>query len=158
MTTDINDILSINWYLDGIAVGSGNSVETTSPLGSHELSVVVDTAASGIVEASRTVTVDDTTSPVLNIRFIDQRTGQEVIQVPSKGRNSVIVSYDVTDTCDPAPATSDGVVSPVNIVNDGSTIDIVRGVLATSAVNVSAHAIDASGNGTASQSQLLIVD
>ena len=155
-TTDLNDITSINWLLDGVHVGLGESVSVLIPFGSHNLAVVVDTVESGIVESSVEVVVGDTTPPNLGIRFVDERNGLEITEVSSKGRNSVTVIYDVTDVCDPSPTVS-GISSPVNVTNNGDTITVKR-QLETSAVNVSAKATDASGNIVRNEAILLIVD
>lgn len=155
-TTDINDITSINWLLDGVHAGLGESVSVLTPFGSHNLAVVVDTVESGIVESSVEVIVGDTTPPNLGIRFVDERNGLEITEVSSKGRNSVSVIYDVLDVCDPAPMVS-GISSPVKLTNNGDTITIIR-QLQTSAVNVSAKATDASGNVVRNEALLLIVD
>ena len=155
-TTNLNDITSINWLLDDDHVGLGESVNVLTPIGSHNLAVVVDTVESGIIESSVEVVVIDTTSPDLGIHFINEKNGQEVTEVSSKGIKFVTVVYDVLDVCDPAPMVS-GISSPVKLTNNGDTITIIR-QLQTSAVNVSAKATDASGNVVRNEALLLIVD
>lgn len=157
ITNDMNDISSIVWSLDGAIIGNGNVINAFVPLGDHELSVDVETVDSGLVQNSTTVTVDDNTAPELAIRFVDQRSGQDVTEVSSRGKHFVTVKHDAVDVCDSSPVTN-GVVSAVNLADNGHTIAIVRGVLATSAVSVSASAIDASGNASQASAQLLIVD
>jgi len=100
--------------------------------------------------------------PELDIRFIDQRSGAEITEVTGNGKHFVTVSYDVIDVCDPAP-TASGIAVPVHAIDDGDTITIEKKKLATatlgtSAVNISADAIDASGNRRHREAQLLIVD
>lgn len=156
-TTDINDIVSVNWFIDGLSVGSGNTVDFVASLGSHELSVEVDTVSSGVLQDSVTLSVVDTASPDLSIQFIDQRSGLEVTQVPAKGREFISINYDVNDLCDPS-ATAIGTAAPVSPADEGSIIKIFKGQLVTSAVNVSATAIDSSGNKTQEEARLLIGD
>lgn len=162
ITTDINDIASVYWELDGANAGSGNSIDVLTPLGSHTLSVFVDTLASGSFQSSEPVAVNDSTPPELNIHFIDQRDGLEITEVTSDGNHFVTVRYDVADICDPEPTTS-GVAVPVHAVDNGDTIkiekkQITKSTLGTSAVNVSAEAADATGNRRQRGATLLIVD
>jgi hypothetical protein len=162
VTTDVNDIVAINWELDGAVAGSGDTVNIFAPLGDHTISVTVDTLASGTFQDSEPVTVSDNTSPELAIRFIDQRTGAEITEVTGNGMHLVTVMYDVSDICDPDPAAS-GVAVPVYAIEDGDVIKINKKKLATatlgtSAVNVSADATDASGNQRHREAALLIID
>ena len=162
ITTDINDITSVNWTLDGADAGSGNPVSINSPLGEHTISVVVDTLASGIFQSSESVIVSDNTPPELNILFIDRRSGAQITEVSGNGKHFVTVRYDVVDTCDPG-ATASGVAVPVHAVENGDAIIIkmkklATATLGTSAINVSADAIDDSGNRRHREAKLLILD
>ena len=162
ITTDMTDIAAVHWELDGADAGSGITVNIPTPLGEHTISVDVDTLASGLFQSSSQVTVSDSTAPELDIHFIDQRSGAEITEVTSNGKHFVTVRYDVVDDCDPAP-TASGIAVLVHAIDDGDTITIEKNKLATatlgtSAVNVSADAIDASGNRRHRESQLLIVD
>jgi hypothetical protein len=162
ITTDPNDIVAVSWDLDGVNAGSGNSIDIFTSLGDHTISVFVDTLVSGSFQSTTPVTVSDSTPPELGIRFIDQRTGVEITEVTGNGANFVTVRYDVVDICDPEP-TASGVAVPVHAIDDGDTIIIKKKKLATtalgtSAVNVSADAIDASGNQRHREATLLIVD
>jgi hypothetical protein len=161
-TTDINDIVSVNWELDGAAVGSGDSIAVAASLGDHTLSVYVDTLASGSFDSSEPVTVKDTTPPELDIHFIDLRTGDEITEVTGDGKNYVSVRYDVVDVCDPA-STATGTAVPVHTIDDGDIMLIDKKKLATttlgsSAVQVSAEATDATGNRRQRGATLLIAD
>jgi len=162
ITTDINDIASVNWTLDGADAGSGDSVNISSSLGEHTISVFVDTVASGVFESSESVTVSDNTAPELDILFIDRHTGEEITEVVGHRKHRVTVRYDVVDVCDPE-ATASGVAVPVHTINDGDSIIIKKKKLATatlgtSAVNVTADAIDASGNHRQRSATLQILD
>ena len=162
ITTDINDIASINWTLDGADAGSGNLISINSPLGEHTISVVVDTLASGTFQDSESVIVNDHTPPELNILFIDQRSGAQITEVSGNGKHFVTVRYDVVDTCDPE-ATASGVAVPVHAVENGDAIiiknkELTTATLGTSAVNVSAEATDNSGNRRHREATLLILD
>ena len=162
ITTDTNDIAAVYWELDGTDAGSGNSTDVLTSLGDHTISVFVDTLASGSFQSSESVTVSDHTSPELDIRFIDQRSGAEITEVAGNGKHFVTVRYDAIDVCDPVP-TASGIAVPVHAIDDGDTIKIEKKeltttTLGTSAVNVSADATDASGNRRHREAQLLIVD
>ena len=161
-TTDMDDIASISWSLDGNGAASGPTAEVFTPLGGHTISVFVDTLASGTFQSSEQVTVADRTPPDLSITFIDQRSGHEVTEVSGDGNHFVTVSYDVSDICDPEPTVS-GVAIPVHAIADGDTIkiskkEIAKTTLGISAVNVSADATDASGNQRHRGATLLIAD
>lgn len=162
ITTDINDIASVNWTLDGADAGSGNSVNISSPLGDHTIGVVVVTLASGIFESTESVTVSDNTAPELNILFIDRHTDEEITEVAGDRRHLVTVRYDVVDACDP-DASASGVAVPVFSIEDGDDIiiknkELATAILGTSAVNVSAEAIDVSENRRQRSATLLILD
>lgn len=157
LTNDVNDISSIVWALDGVNIGIGNVVDTFVSIGRHELSVDVNTFDSGIVKNTTSIVVADNTAPELAIRFMDQKSGQEITEVASRGKYNITVLHDAVDVCDSTPVTS-GVVTSVNLAGDGQSIAIIRGVLATSAVNATANATDASGNASHANAQLLIVD
>jgi len=162
VTTDISDIAAINWALDGIISDSGNTANIFVPLGEHILSIAVETLASGQFENSEEVSIEDKTSPNLGILFIDQRTSEEIIEVIGDGKHYVTVVYDVTDICDPEP-TASGTAVPVHTIEDGDSIKIDKRqisttTLGTSAVNVSADAVDISGNHRHRTATLLIVD
>ena len=162
ITTDVNDIASVNWTLDGADAGSGNLVSINSPIGEHNINVVVDTLASGTFQSSELVTVSDQTPPELNILFIDKRSGTEITEVSGDGKHFVTVRYDVVDICDPEP-TASGVAVPVHAIENGDEIIIknkklATATLGTSAVNVSAVATDNSGNRRDREATLLILD
>ena len=161
-TTDINDIASVSWSLDGADAGTGNLVNVFTPLGVHTLSVVVDTFTSGVIQSTQSITITDRTSPELNIRFIDKRSGLEVTEVEGHREHFVTVTYDISDVCDPEP-TASGAAVPVHAIENGDAIIIknkklATATLGTSAVNVSAEAADKSGNRSHREATLLILD
>lgn len=160
-TTDINDVVSIQWTLDGTHAGSGEAVNVFASLGDHTLDVVVDTQVSGSFQNSETVTIQDKTPPDFAIRFIDQNTGQEITEVSGHNTEYVVVRYDVTDACDPE-AMAIGSAVPVHAVDDGDMMKIKKGKLSTvrlntSAVRVSATARDATGNQRQERSTLMVI-
>ncbi len=162
ITTDINDIASVNWTLDGADAGSGNAVNISTSLGEHTISVAVDTLASGMFDSSQPITVSDTTAPELDVLFIDRHTGEVITEVLGHRRHRVTVRYDVVDVCDPE-ATASGVAVPVHTIDSGDSIIINKrklstATLGTSAVNVAADAIDASGNHRQRSATLQILD
>jgi len=107
-TSDDNDIVSVDWALDGASVGSGNSVTTFVPVGTHDFRVVVNTLASGQYSNTQPVTIKDDSAPVITAGFISTQTGEEVT-VLSDGVKSALesgnitVQYTATDKCDSNP-------------------------------------------------------
>ena len=153
-TSDTDDIVSINWSLDGTDIGSGAYIDIFASLGGHELTVVINTLKSGVFQNTVPLSITDNTAPDLSIRLIDERNGEEVTEVSRNGIKSITVYYDVNDICDSAPTVT-GVSFPASIANQGDTV-IIKKQLTTSAVNFSAKAIDASGNHSHSESMLKI--
>ena len=156
-TSDVNDIVSVNWLLDNVSIGSGNSIETFASLGSHELRVEVTTVESGTLIRSTPVNISDNTSPNLDIVFIDQKTGDKITQVSSQFKNTVQITYEATDICDPEPISA-GHATQSEFVGNNSTIEIDKGILKATAVNVSGNSRDSSNNRAYSNATLLVVD
>lgn len=162
VTTDMNDILAVNWELDGMPAGSGDTTDIFTSLGEHTVAVNVETLASGSLQDSTQLTVVDTTAPDLDIHFVDQRSGEKITSVTNEGEQFIVVQYEVSDVCDQTPLAT-GVASPVYVVNDGDTLTIKVKKMATTtldatAINVTAEATDASGNRRNRNAQLLIGD
>lgn len=156
-TSDVNDIVSVNWLLNNVSVGSGNSIDTFASLGIHELSVEVTTVDSGTFIRSTPVTIADNTNPNLDILFINQKTGDEITQVSRQFKNTVKIIFNATDICDPE-LISTGYATQSDFVDNNSTIEIDKGKLITTAVNVSGYSSDSSNNSTHINATLLIVD
>jgi len=145
----------VEWYLDDVYQGTGSSRSVFIPLGLHDLrAVAIATNSATSASASATVQVRDTTAPTLNIVFLDASSQS----VTSAGMGSYRIHYDVQDVCDAAPSAS-GSAKPVMEAFDGDSIVVNPGpdvILPTTAVEVTATAIDASGNKRVAQSVLTI--
>lgn len=155
------ELASIDWTVDGIAAGSGASITPFLSLGSHSISVTA-TGVSGIHDtASTTVQVVDTVKPSLSIEFVDSRTGQTISSVDGARVTFVEVSLNGSDVCD-ADVEVAGVAKPVFDITGGQIIRIQgrnnQVDMPTSAIEVTATAIDDSGNKQLEQAILPITD
>ncbi|MFN2338955.1 MAG: hypothetical protein ABR544_08305, partial [Gammaproteobacteria bacterium] len=141
------ELSSIDWVINGEAVGSGPSIQPFLALGSHAVQVTATTTGGHYDTATTTVNVRDTVRPDLAISFRDTRTGQAVTSVDGTGVSFIEVHLDASDVCDPAVAVL-GVAKPVHAIVGGEVIKIQgkkQAVnLPTTAIEVSATATDAS--------------
>jgi hypothetical protein len=147
---------SIVWSLDGEMIGEGLAVNPFVTLGTHTIEAVATTTNGDVDTATQALDVRDTTSPVLDIAFIDNR-GNEV---DAAGPGPVQVRYTVSDVCDESPVITNGTATRVYNVEDGDFMFINRGSdnlrLPVSAVRVDAAARDSSGNVTSATEVLTI--
>ncbi len=143
------ELASIDWTVDGNPAGSGASISPFLSLGTHNISVTA-TGISGISDTDSTnVVIRDTTKPNLSIDFIDTRSGLPVSSIDDASVSFVEIRLASSDICDSDAATS-GVAKPVFAVM-GSEVIKIQGNnntvdMPTTAVEVSASAIDDSGN------------
>lgn len=155
------EIASIDWMVDGEPAGSGMSITPFISLGSHSVSVTAN-GISGIYDtASTSIQVVDTQNPSLSIEFVDSRTGQTMTSVDGSNVTFVEVRLNGSDVCDSNVDTS-GVAKPVFDISDGEVIKIQgnkgKVTMPTSAIEITATAIDDSGNKQLDQAILSIND
>jgi len=138
---------SISWTVDGADAGMGQVIQPVLSLGNHTISAMATADTGETATASVPVQVEDTTRPVIDVAFIDSRSGERITQIERANVQWVIASYPATDICDPAPMT-EGVGGFA--VTDGDMLKIQGNndtvMLTTSEITLSATATDASGN------------
>ena len=145
----------IEWWLDGTYQGNGTSKSLFIPLGVASVEAIAY-ATDGVTDNSEvfSITIADTLRPLLDIIFINSSGDQ----VTTAQLGDYTIRFDVSDVCDPAPVAS-GSAKPVMEVFDGDTITINSStdvLLPTTAVEVTATAVDASGRNTVAQKVLII--
>lgn len=154
-TTGIN-VSSINWLINGVAAGTGSSIQPTLGLGTHNVDVNVQTDDGNTTSASQTVTIEDTTPPTVEPAFLNPFTGVNVTEI-----NTLFTflqsNFNVSDTCDASP-TTDGVMGAS--ATDGSYFWVTGfngGVrLDTDFLNLKVFATDLSGNISSNEVNLTI--
>ncbi|MGD2063757.1 MAG: hypothetical protein PVF51_09290 [Nitrospirota bacterium] len=138
---------SLSWTVDGVDAGTGEVIQPFLSLGNHTIAVMATADTGETATASVDVVVKDTTDPMLDVAFIDSRSGARITQIERANVQWVIASYPATDICDPAPMT-EGVGGFA--VTDGDVLKIQGNndavILTTSQITLSATAADASGN------------
>lgn len=163
-TDGTDDIVSYQWFVDGLPGGRGATHTILVPLGTHEVMLRVKDKADHIVDRIRTVTVSDSTPPSI-ADFV--YTGPVCLWPPNHDYAVLELARDfsalVSDACDPTPtftineASSD---QPDDGLGDGTTQgDVVLhpdrvclrtersgNVLAGRAYSVHLVATDAHGN------------
>ena len=136
----------IDWVVDGVSVGNGASISPFLALGTHTIEATAVEVGGGTLSDSVTVDVNDTTSPVVAINFIDAFGNS----VTSAGPGDVTVSIVASDACDPAPVVEPAVTVPTYTIVDGDVLSITSNAnnlnLPITAISVSTRATDANGN------------
>ena len=154
-------LASIDWTIDGGSSGSGETITPFLTLGSHTIEVVATTTAGDTDTDVATVEVVDTTSPSIDVAFLDSRTGAPISEISGRGVRFVTTAFSATDACDSSPQTQ-GLVTPTFGVNDGDTIRVQGNSqtvdLPTTALELSVTARDSSGNTSSGQAILFISD
>lgn len=150
---------SVTWTVDGEDAGSGNTLASFLGLGSHTVQVTATTTQGLRDSASAVVNVVDTVRPNLAISFVDSRTGQPMTSVAGAAVSFLEVRLAGTDVCD-GDVDVMGVAKPVYAIVGGEVIKI-QGKnqdvdMPTTAIEVSATAVDDSGNKQIDQAVLPI--
>lgn len=118
ITIPDNDAVdTITWSLDGVPIASDESIVVLVPLGVHAVEVSVTTVLGMTFSDTASVTIEDTTKPVINTAFINPKTGAEVTTI-NKNIDADI-SFSVSDSCDASPSSSATAGLPVL---DGNSI------------------------------------
>ena len=157
ITAGNDPIDSIQWLLNGAIVGSGEVVNTIAPLGQSELTVIATTVGGQVATSTVSVSVTDTTAPVVSVQFIDSSTGQVVTTVNQKSASKLVADYSVTDVCDASPAVvaSGGfdidnlTALPIRVFKSEVILDVAE-------IKVFVIATDSSGNNQLSSASLII--
>ncbi|MBI5461992.1 MAG: hypothetical protein HY941_07380 [Gammaproteobacteria bacterium] len=145
----------VDWYLDNVFAGSGTALDLMLPIGMHVIRAE-GIASDGVTSDSGQINVEvrDTTSPALEIQFLNNQ-GQ---QVTTASLGNYSVHFVVSDACDPAPVVTAS-AKPVMDVSEGDAI-VINSVtdvqLPTTAVEVTATARDANGRSGMASATLMI--
>ena len=107
---------TIEWFVDDVFVGSGESIDTFVPLSTHRITVIVTTTEAESLTGLSQIEIVDTTKPEITLLLA----GPNGQPATSRTRN-ITVHFDALDLCDPAPLTM--ATGGAQIV-DGETIRI----------------------------------
>jgi len=137
---------AIIWTIDGEYAGSGDSLTWFFDLGQHEVEVTATATNASSASASVTIKISDTTAPELTVAFVNAHTGEPVTTIGYVNADQLMADIRATDVCDPEPvieATGGFAVAPGDLLKVKGNKDQVT--LYTSAIEIAATAIDASG-------------
>jgi|GEM_PF-2917372 len=154
-----DNVVSIEWTLDEEPAGSGDTIDLFVPLGQHMVKAVAVTGQSGSFVGSAAIEIMDTTAPSVSAAFVDRRRGEIIDRIDRSCRQWVVVNYETTDICDPAPVATAVLGIPVEN-GDKLKIKGKRNALTLDAndISLSVTAADAFGNVAHAEATLLITD
>jgi len=101
VVADGDYINSIDWKLNGSALSSLQSINEQLSMGAHNLELTVTTQNGHSIVKTTTITVQDTTPPVVSANYINRLTGLP-IDTMALNQNFIEVKASVSDVCDPA--------------------------------------------------------
>ena len=150
---------SIEWKVDGSSAGSGETITPFLELGTHTVGVLATTNTGESDTDSVTVIVTDTTAPILDVAFIDRRTGEPISQIERANVQWIEAHFTATDACDANPQTT-GVGGFA--VQNGDLLKIQGNnntvTMTTSEIDLVATTTDVSGNSISGAATLQITD
>jgi hypothetical protein len=149
---------SVEWFLDGESIDSGETVTAFIALGQHTIEAEATTSEPAIRTGSSSIEIVDTTQPDIVISFSDL-SGQPLTSLSRNGLNRVVVDIHATDICDAEPSTTaNGGVS----ITSGEVVEVLpaRDQITVGGENfaVTATATDASGNVAHEDAVLPVLD
>jgi hypothetical protein len=97
---------SIDWSVDGNPAGSGNIISPNLGLGTHTISATASTTTGESDSKSIVVNVIDTTAPVIDVAFVDSRSGESITEIDQAKVQWVRAHFVATDICDSNPTTT----------------------------------------------------
>jgi hypothetical protein len=100
-TDEDGDALSYRWLEGGSVIGTSPVLSHSFALGTHTLTLEVSDGNGGVATDAVTVTVVDTTAPVISGASVSP----SVLTLPNHKMADVLVSYSVQDLVDPNPST-----------------------------------------------------
>ncbi len=142
--------VTVDWIVDNSYIGSGDSITTFLPLGSHHVSAnIIPNTGSPKTATAPVVSIVDTQRPSVVAMF--KLNGVPVTSIPAATMSDVEVSVDATDVCDPSPVPSPEItLTQVHMISNGGVLPIQatgdRVELATTQIKMIGSASDASGN------------
>jgi hypothetical protein len=150
---------SIEWTVDGSSAGLGETITPFLELGAHTVGVLATTTTGENDTDSVTVIVTDTTAPILDVAFIDRRTGEPISQIERANVQWIEAHFTATDACDANPQTT-GVGGFA--VQNGDLLKIQGNnntvTMTTSEIDLVATTTDVSGNSNSGAATLQITD
>lgn len=154
------EVATIEWFVDGLNVGSGESLMHFIAAGEHEIELLVTTTTGITANDLETIVIQDTTPPDLEVAFLSVRTGEPVDTAGGTGSKFVITSILATDVCDIDPLIEADLVMPVSAVEDGQIIRVGKDKIKSdiSVIRLVATASDAAGHATTEQAVLQLVE
>lgn len=145
-------ISGVEWFIDGVLAATGESTNVFMSLGNHDVEMRVSVQTGQVMEISKTVTVSitDTTKPVVDAHFINAIYGNIVTEIDSENTTFVQVVVNPADICDPAPVITSTTMTPTYNSSNGDIIRIrpQRGDIRfpMTAIELETHVVDAAGN------------
>ncbi len=153
-----DSVSSVIWTEGATVIGTGVAVSPVLALGTHNITVTVETVNGRTKTDSVSVTVRDSTSPVIDAKFTD-RSGAEVSTVSGNRVKDISPVYSVSDACDPEPTVEASLGLPLD-ASGGADIEVYRNRLSISSdrsvVELSVRAQDANGRSSVKNVELLV--
>ncbi|TNG02013.1 MAG: hypothetical protein EP297_01640 [Gammaproteobacteria bacterium] len=153
------ELASVEWTVDGVSAGSGETITPFLEVGSHTVEALATTTTGESDTDLVIVTVTDTVAPDLEVAFVDGRSGVHVSQVERANVQWIVAHFVATDACDPNPVAS-GVggfsVQHGDLLKVQGNLNSVT--MTTSELELGATATDISGNTSSGSASLYITD
>ena len=90
------DLATIEWFVDGVSGGFGETFSPFISLGTHTIDAIA-TAVQGVSDTDTVeVNVLDKTPPLLEIAFLNNKTGAQISQITSDSVNLPFLGAHVT--------------------------------------------------------------
>ena len=151
-------IISTEWFVDGDSLGLSDTILANLPLGISVIKVEVTTLSGQQASDSILVEVVDTTSPTIEIAFVD-KLGNSISQISRNGLHDLSIQLNAYDICDMnVTAVGNAGVNVVNGTPLGVHATQEEITLSGTAMTLTATSEDDSGNTTSEAQELLIVD
>ena len=153
------ELASVEWTVDGVSAGSGDTITPFLEVGSHTVEALATTTTGESDTDLVIVTVTDTVAPDLEVAFVDGCSGVHVSQIERANVQWIVAHFIATDACDPNP-----VVSGVGgfSAQHGDLFKVQGNLnsvaMTTSELELGATATDVSGNTSSGSASLYITD
>jgi hypothetical protein len=153
------ELAAVEWTIDGVSAGTGETITPFLELGSHTVEVLATTTTGENDTDSIIITVADTVAPDLEVSFVDVRSGDHVSQIARANVQWIATHFVATDACDPSPVTRGvGGFS----VEHGDTLKVQGRLnnvtMTTSELELGVTATDASGNISSGSAYLYLTE
>ena len=150
-----DQVSHVEWFVNDQLIASGNAIQHFFPLGTQTISVRLTTLAGQEATDSMTVTIRDTTPPLVNADFINRVYDQSLEQL--EFINFLRVVAQATDICDPSPVVQAMYGAPVK---DNDSILVLQYssfiILDTPLISLNVQATDSAANSASASRNILI--